>query len=166
MNQNDNDQAQRYIFALGHRANKSVFAMTKTDYETYKSAGLNSGATLYFQQPPAQLASVSAEATVVGVELTMDENDAKSLDVVRLDSKDAPRIFNRDRYLVYESPCLATAFPAVLSQHGIEDTPELREQLENHVLVIGPYKNIPDHHTSQGTTTLMQMSDDQFDLPE
>ncbi len=165
MNQNDNDQTQRYIFALGHRANKSIFAMPKADYETFKLAGLNSGATLCFQQPPAQLARVSAEATVVGVELSTDENDAKSLDVVRMDSSDAPQIFNRDRYLVYESPCLATAFPAVLSQNGIENTPELREQLDKHVLVIGPYKNIPDHHTSQVTATLIRMSQEPLEPP-
>jgi len=152
-----------YIYALKHHADKGVLSVDKYTWSQFKSAGLSSGCTLYFKDPPAGLARISSQATVIGVELSNNPTELNSLDVVRLDSKDAPKIYNLDQYKVYESPCLATAYPAILSKYGIEDSPELREQLEDHVLLIGPYKDIPNHHTSGVTATLMRLSDLQPD---
>ncbi len=159
MTEKQKDGKERYMFALGHHRNKSVFAVHKDDWQNnYLPSGYNCTATAYFGAPPRELSDVCKDATVVGVELSLREDEPKPMDIVRLDSKDAPKIFNRDRYHVYHSPCLATSYPLVVEKYGIEDSQQLRDQLNDYVFLIGPDKNNPDHHTSQVAATLLRMN--------
>ncbi len=159
MSDSQGDAKQRYIYALGHHKDKSIFAVHKDEWQNnYLPTGYNCTATAYFGEPPSELREVCKDATVVGIELSLSDDEPKPLNIVRLDSTDAPMIFNRDQYQVYQSPCLATSYPVVVTKYGITDSPELRAQLSDYVFLIGPYKDIPDHHTSQVAATLLRMN--------
>jgi hypothetical protein len=156
---NQTNELELYLYALGHYKGKRVLALNSNEWAKYKESGTHStNATVCFGCLPNVLSGISASATLIGVELSLKKNEPKDMVIVRLDSKDWPEDANRDRYEVYESPLLSTAYPTIISKYGIQDSAELRSSLPGHVLLVGPYKNIPNHHTSRVAATLLRIS--------
>jgi hypothetical protein len=68
-------------------------------------------------------------------------NPTPGLMVARLDLKDAPTVINIDKYSAIENLALHPIYPRVLQIAGLDDTPEIRTTLKNHVFVV---KENPD----------------------
>jgi len=152
-----NKDLKIYLRALKHHRGYSVLAMNKQDWKCFKGDGVNCVATAYIADPPAPLISFGNQATIIGSELCITSAEPKQMDIVRLDLDNQPKIYKKYRYFVYENPHLDTAYPSIVSSYGIEDSEELRTQLQDNVFLVGQYKDFPDHHTSQVAGTLLKV---------
>lgn len=163
MSEKQDDAQDRYLYALGNHKDKSVFAIPKKTWNgEYVPNGLECTATTYFKDTPSDFKELCANATVVGVELSNKENNPTPLNIVRIDSKDAPDIFNRDRYELYDIPSTSTTYQSVIGKYGIEESKELKQFINDNYFLVGPYRNFPGHHASTVSATLLKISDVKF----
>ena len=66
------------------------------------------------------------------------------MDILRYDAKDAPYVINLDHYTIIENLHLHDIYPEALKVAKLEDTPQLRWELQNNVYVIKEPPN--DNH--------------------
>lgn len=66
------------------------------------------------------------------------------MDVFRYDAKDTPYVINLDHYTIIENLHLHDVYPEALKVAHLDDTPELRWELQNNVYVIKEPPN--DNH--------------------
>ena len=71
-------------------------------------------------------------------------NPSPGIDVVRLDPRDIPYIYNIDHYTVLENFSSASLYHESLKVARIEENEELTEYVQSHVFIVGPYRK--DNH--------------------
>lgn len=135
------NQIDRVYFALHRIENKSVASFGFADW--YRMVRPDGTVTELEQLPPTIQNPGLAASTVVAVASGVANFDP-GCDVLRYDPVDAPFVLNLDHYRVVENLHLHDVYPEVLKIAKIDDTPELRFELQNNVYVIKEPPN--DYH--------------------
>lgn len=132
----------RFKFALEHVADNSVFIVDRTEWERMVD---ESGEPIRIENVPPTLSglvSVSAHVMTAGSGIY---NPSPGMDVVRLDPNDAPYIYNIYHYTVMEHFSSASIYQQVLTVAQIEGSAELDKFIQDHVFVVGPYREDNNH---------------------
>jgi hypothetical protein len=131
----------RVYFALRRIEDKSVACLGYADW--YRMVRPD-GAVTELEELPATIRNPSLEASTVVALASGVANPDPGCDVLRYDPVDAPFVLNLDHYRVVENLHLHEVYQEVLKIAKVEDTPELRFELQNNVYVIKEPPN--DYH--------------------
>ena len=123
----------RFYYALNRIEDKSVATM---DYEVWRRLVRPDGKLTELEQLPDTinnplLAAMTIAAVASGIAVSRP-----GMDVLRHDPEDAPYIINLDHYTIIENLHLHEVYPEALRVAGLDDTPELRYELENRIYII------------------------------
>jgi len=132
----------RIKFALRHVAKNSVFIVGRTEWERMVD---ESGEPIRIESVPPALSGLVSMSTHIMTAGSGIHNPSPGMDVVRHGPKDAPYIYNIYHYTVMEHFSTAPIYQQVLEVAQIEATPELDEFIQNHVFVVGPYREENKH---------------------
>jgi hypothetical protein len=132
----------RFKFALEHVAKHSVFIVNRTEWERMVD---ESGEPIKIESVPPALSGLVSVSTYIMTAGSGIFNPSPGMDVVRHDLNDAPYIYNIYHYTVMEHFSSAPMYQQVLKVAQIESTPELDKFIQNHVFVVGPYKEEDNH---------------------
>lgn len=142
-------RTNRVKFALKHAMCKSVIAI---DSDDWYSLVMSDGAVTEIEEVPSSLHGLVSMTTKVVAAASGIINPDPGIDVVRYDPDDKPYIYNIYHYTVIENLPNHPEYPKALAIAGVEDEPELKQTLLDHVFIVGPYhlsdhwsKKIPEH---------------------
>jgi hypothetical protein len=133
----DDLNARRVIFSAGNFLGVNVMSIPRDEW--HEMVNLD-GSPTRLQKAPTPLKEVERQAMVVAITASGVNNCSPGIDVLRLDAKDAPYIYNKDHYTAVETITLHSGYPTFLQHAGVTDTDELRDELNKKVYVI---KNDP-----------------------
>lgn len=135
------NHVDRVYFALRRIENNSVASLGYADW--YRMVRPD-GSVTEFEQLPETIRTPSLEAATLAVVGSGIANPQPGWDVLRYDPADEPFIVNLDHYRIVENLHLHEVYSEVLKIAKVEDTPELRFELQNNVYVIKEPPN--DYH--------------------
>jgi hypothetical protein len=134
----------RVYFGLRRIENKSVASFGYADW--YRMVRPD-GAVTELEQLPPTIGNPRLQASTVVALASGIANPDPGCDVLRYHPVDAPFVLNLDHYRVIENLHLHNVYPEVLRVAKLEDTPELRFELQNTIYVIKEPPN--DYHWLQ-----------------
>jgi hypothetical protein len=134
----------RIYYAVRKIENKSVATLGYGDWMRLVRA--DGEITELEALPPAVNHPSLAASTIVAVASGIAVAQP-GMDVLRYDAKDAPFVINLDHYTIIENLHLHEVYPEALKVAKIDDTPQLRCELQNNVYVIKEPPN--DNHWLQ-----------------
>ena len=127
------NQIDRIYYALRKIEDKSVATFGYADWARMVRSD---GSVTELEQLPPTIKNPSLEASLVVAVASGIVNPQPGCDVLRYDPADAPFVLNLDHYRVVENLHLHDVYPEALQIAKIEDSPELRFELQNNVFVI------------------------------
>jgi hypothetical protein len=143
------EDKDRIKFALEHVADKSVFIVERVEWEKIVDERGEPIKLSYVPPPISPLVSMASHVMTAGSGIY---NPSPGIDVVRLDEKDQPYIYNIDHYTVFEHFVSDPLYHQALQVAQVKETDELDEFVQDHVFVVGPYRednhwvvDIPEH---------------------
>jgi hypothetical protein len=134
----------RIYFALRRIEEKSVVSFGYADWCRMVRAD---GTVTELEQLPPSIQNPSLAASTIVAVASGVANPDPGCDVLRHDPADMPFIINLDHYSIIENLHLHDVYHEVLKVARIEDTQELRFELQNSVYVIKEPPN--DYHWLQ-----------------
>lgn len=123
----------RYIFERTEQ--HSVITIMRSDWEALVRTD---GSPTQIEALPPKISAVAKKAEIVAIAASGIANLSPGIDVVRKDPDDAPYIYNTDHYTVVESLTHYPFYNDLLQRSRVEDSTDLREELESWVWLIGP----------------------------
>jgi hypothetical protein len=131
----------RFQYALEHVADNSVFIVERFEWERMVD---ESGEPIKLANVPPSISGLISMAAHVMTAGSGICNPSPGIDVVRLDPRDKPYIYNIDHYTVFEHFASAPLYQEALKVARIEETEELNKYVQSHVFVVGPFQ-VDDH---------------------
>jgi hypothetical protein len=126
-----------FQYALEHVTDSSVFIIERFEWERIVNASGEPTQLANVPSPISGLVSTAAHVMAAGSGIC---NLSPGIDVVRLDPKDKPYIYNIDHYTVLEHFASAPQYHEALKVAKIDETVELNEYIQSHVFVVGPFR--------------------------
>jgi hypothetical protein len=134
---------ERIAYSLKHHEEKTAAIFSRSDWNTLVLA---SGEPTRLTRPPVPLENVVDQASVVAIAASGQVNPDPGIDVVRLDGKDKPFVYNLDHYKVVENLQQHPQYDSILKTAGLTQAEDLDAALEEHVFIVGPFdKDYPGH---------------------
>ena len=131
----------RVNFALNRIENKSVAAMGSADwYRLVRS----DGRITELEELPKAISNPKLAASTLTVVASGIAVAQPGMDVLRYDPVDAPYILNLDHYTIIENLHNHEIYSEALKVASIQDSPELRYELQNNIFIIKEPPN--DNH--------------------
>ncbi len=134
---------KRLKYATQNVLNRSVTTVTRSEWEALVHP---EGYVTNVQMLPKPFMNVMHEAQVVAVTASGIQNPDPGIDVVRLDEKDAPNIYNIDHYTVVQTFCLHPKYETIIKKAGVEDSQQLQDCLMQNVFVVKQKANKTKNH--------------------
>jgi len=135
------NEVDRIYYAMRKIQNKSVATFSFGDWMRLVRPD---GQITELEELPAAVNHPSLAASTLVAVASGIAVAQPGMDVLRYDAKDAPYVINLDHYTVVENIHLHNVYPEALKVAKVEDTPQLRWELQNSVYVIKEPPN--DNH--------------------
>lgn len=129
---------QRITYAIKHAQGKAVVAFS---FEDWQSLIRTDGNVTVLNQIPGPLNNDQLKACTIATVASGIANPIPGIDVLRYDEQDNPYVVNIDHYSVVENLSFTPLYHQALKIANIEDSAELRAEIDTHVFVI---KEDPD----------------------
>lgn len=127
------NRIQTIYYALNRIENKSVASMAYGDWSRLVR---NDGTLTELAELPSAIANPKLQASTLVAVASGIAIPQPGMDVLRFDRKDDPFFINLDHYTIIENLQNHEVYPEVLRIARLDDTPELRWELQNNIYVI------------------------------
>ena len=130
-------------------------------FDDWAGAVRSDGELTVLDQIPGPLSSITHNATVVAAVASGICVTSPGIDIVRLDPKDAPYIYNIDNYSVIENLPQHPCYGEILDTAKVSDSEGLQFELKNNVYIV---KNGPtDQHWTDSIPSYIQQAKGMID---
>lgn len=137
------DTRTRIQYAIQQSMNRSVMTIARADWEVMINAD---GLPTKVDSLPHPFSAVMKNAQVVAVAASGYHNPDPGFDIVRLDEKDDPYIYNVDHYTVIQTLGLHQSYRAFVAKAGVEESSALQQCMDEYVFVVKRTPGeVPDH---------------------
>lgn len=122
----------RLEFATKNILKRNVVTMKRNDWE---SLIRNDGHMTHVESLSGPFANLIEQAQIIAVTACGYNNQDPSINIVRYDEKDAPYIYNLDKYTVVQSFCLHNQYQSIINQANVKDSLQLQECLKEYIFI-------------------------------
>lgn len=124
---------QKIYYALNRIEGRSVASMGYGDWARLVRPD---GAITELEELPSAIANPKLQASTLVSVASGIAAPQPGMDVLRFDRKDAPYCINLDHYTIIENLQSHDIYPDVVEMTKIDDTPELRWELQNSIYIM------------------------------